>query len=235
MSNFEKIEAYTEGWMTDTEREAFENELHTNAAIRQDYEDWLDAEAILKNNLVARDNSAIREILTPLTQQYFREEKKQPAKVVPFKKYLLAAVAAVLIIYLAVPAGIDSYDVPEMPQAVVRGAEELSNKGALLFNQGKYQESLPLLKEQAAARPGDATAHFFYAVSLVKTKQYAAALPVLENLAVGQSAYKDDAAFFAALAAYKLDKKDAATKYAQLVPATSAYYKKAQQVLKKVE
>ncbi|MGC4233900.1 MAG: tetratricopeptide repeat protein [Niabella sp.] len=237
MTHFEKIEAYIEGWMTGPERAAFESELQTNAALKQDYEDWLEADAILKKNLLPADDAAIKEIVTPLTRQYFKQEKKQPAKVVSFKKYIIsvAAAAAIVIIYLSVPAGIDSYTVPEMPQAVVRGSEALSNKGALLFNEGKYKEAIPLLQQQAAANPGDATAHFFYAVSLVKTKQYETALPLLEKLATGPSAYKEDAAFFAALSAYKLDKKEETTEYAQLVSEGNSYYKKAQQLLKKLD
>ena len=134
MTHFEKIEAYIEGWMTGPERAAFESELQTNAALKQDYEDWLEADAILKKNLLPANDAAIKEIVTPLTRQYFKQEKKQPAKVVSLKKYMIsvAAAAAIIIIYFSVPAGIDNYNVPEMPQAVVRGSEALSNKGALV-------------------------------------------------------------------------------------------------------
>jgi len=234
MSNFEKIEAYIEGWMSEAERQAFEGELQTNTNLQQDYKDWLDAESILKNKLSAKDDSPIRNILSPLTQQYFKEEKK-PARIVPFKKFWMtaAAVAAIWLIYLAIPGGINSYDMPQMPQAVVRGSEGLSNQGALLFNEGKYQEALPFLKEQANAMPEDATAKFFYAVALVKTKQYSAALPVLEGLANGKSAYQQDATFFTALAAYNLNNKEKAAYYAGLVAPSNGYYKNAQQVLKK--
>lgn len=237
MSNFEKIEAYIEGWMTEPERAAFESGLQTNAALKQDYEDWLEADVILKKNLLPADDSAIKEIITPLTQQYFKQEKKRAAKVVSFKKYIIsvAAAAAIVIIYLSVPAGIGSYTVPEMPQAVVRGAEEVSNKGALLFNEGKYKEAIPLLKQQATANPGDATAHFFYAVSLVKTKQYETALPLLEKLTTGPSVYKEDAAFFAALSAYKLDKKEEAINYASQVSESGAYHKQAQKIISRLK
>jgi len=145
------------------------------------------------------------------------------------------AAAAILIIYFALPSGIDNYDAPEMPQAVVRGSEELSNKGALLFNEGKYEQALPLLKEQVAAHPDDATTSFFYAVSLVKTKNYREAFPVLQTLANGSSAYKEEAAFFAALAAYKLDKKEDAVNYAGIVSESGAYYKQAQKIISRLK
>ncbi len=237
MTHFEKIEAYIEGWMTGPERAAFESELQTNAALKQDYEDWLEADAILKKNLLPANDAAIKEIVTPLTRQYFKQEKKQPAKVVSLKKYMIsvAAAAAIIIIYFSVPSSIDNYNVPEMPQAVVRGSEALSNKGALLFNEGKYKEAIPLLQQQATANPGDATAQFFYAVSLVKTKQYKKALPLLEKLATGPSAYKEDAAFFAALSAYKLDKKEDAINYADMVGESGAYYKQVQKIINRLK
>ncbi|GAB3419795.1 tetratricopeptide repeat protein [Niabella aquatica] len=238
MSNFEKIEAYTGNRMTGPERAAFESELQTNVALKQDYADWLEADKILKRNLSRQEDvEQLQQTLKPLTQQYFKPGNKKPIKIIPFKKYMAAitAVAAMLILYFSLPSGIDRFKVPDMPQAVVRGAEELSNQGALLFNEGKYKEAIPLLKQQATANPQDATAHFFYAVCLVKIKQYETALPVLEKLANGPSAYKEDAAFFAALSAYKLGKKEEAAEYARFVGEGNSYYKKAQQLLKKLD
>lgn len=238
MTNFEKIEAYLEGWMAAQERAAFEKELETDAALYKDFEDWVAADKILKSNF-SKDEGVekLGQTLKPFTLQYFKAEENKKARVVSIKKYLIAAIAAaaIFIIYLSLPTGIDSYDMPNMPQAVVRGAEELSNKGAQLFNDGKYDMSLPLLKKQALDNPEDATANFFYGVALVKVKDYGAALPVLENLANRSSAYKEEAAFFTALSAYKLDKKQTAIKYAKLVSAQNSYFENAQRVIKKAE
>ncbi|MCH5716279.1 hypothetical protein [Niabella hibiscisoli] len=173
MSNFEKIEAYTEGWMSEPERTAFEIELQADAQLKQDYADWLQADDILKRQIGNQpDITNLKQILDPLTQQHFKTEGAPKTKVVSIKKYLVAAIAAaaIFILYLSLPGGIENYTVPDMPQAVVRGSEELSNKGAQLFNEGKYEEALLLLREQASSEPGDATANFFYGVTLVKTK-----------------------------------------------------------------
>ena len=236
MNNFEKIEAYLEGWLIDAERAAFEAELKEDLQLKQDYEDWLQTDAALKRQFSDNNEESIKQILTPLTQQYFGKEKKE-TKVIPFKKYLLAitAAAAVLIIYFSIPAGINNYQLPQMSQAVVRGTEDLNSKGAQLFNEGKYSEALPLLEQQIIANKEDVAAKFFYALSLVQTKQFETALPILENLANGLSAYKDDANFFAALSAYKLNKKETAVKYARQVSKENNNYKKAQRILKKME
>ncbi len=235
MSNFEKIEAYTEGWMSEPERAAFELELQADAQLKQDYEDWLHADDILKRHIGSRSNiTDLEQILNPLTQQYFKTEHPAKAKVVSIRKYVVSAIAAaaIFIIYLSLPTGIENYNVPNMPQAVVRGSENLSNKGAQLFNEGKYEEALPLLKEQALSKPEDATANFFYAVSLVKTKKYDEALTVLKPLAKGESAYKEDAVFFAALSAYKLNRKPEALGFAEKVSERNAYYQSSQKIIK---
>ena len=237
MNNFEKIEAYLEGWMTQEERAAFEAELQTNEALRKDYEDWLYTERVLQKQLSADEKTQeLKNILTPLTRKYFKVERKPQGKVVSFKKYIIAAAtaAAILIIFLSIPGGINNYQVPIMPQAVVRGAEDLSNEGAQLFNKGEYEKALPLLKQQAEHNPEDATIQYFYAIALIKTAQYEIALPVLERLSEGVSAYKEDAAFFTALAAYKLQRNDTALKYAQQVSEHSPYYKKAQKIIRKL-
>jgi cytochrome c-type biogenesis protein CcmH/NrfG len=236
MSNFEKIEAYTEGRMSEPERAAFELELQADAQLKQDYEDWLEADDILERHIGNQSNIAdLKQILNPLTQQHFKIENAPKAKVVSIKKYVIAAIAAaaIFILYLSLPGGIDNYTTPDMPQAVVRGSENLSNKGARLFNEGKYEEALPLLKEQASSEPNDAAANFFYAVSLVKTERYAEALAVLKPLSEGESAYKEDAAFFAALSAYKLNRRAEALAFAEKVAESSAYYQPSQKIIKK--
>ncbi|MCH5690706.1 hypothetical protein LWM68_44665 [Niabella sp. W65] len=132
MSNFEKIEAYTEGWMSGPERAAFELELQANNQLKQDYEDWLKADDILKRHIGSSSGiTDLKQILAPLTQQHFQKENIQKAKVVSIKKYLVAAIAAaaIFIIYLSLPAGIEHYPIPDMPQAVVRDRKTYPIKG----------------------------------------------------------------------------------------------------------
>jgi len=128
MNNFEKIEAYLEGWMTQEERAAFEAELQTNEALRKDYEDWLYTERVLQKQLSADEKTQeLKNILTPLTRKYFKVERKPQGNVESFKKYIIAAATAtaILIIFLSIPRGVVNSQVPTMPQAEVRGSEDL--------------------------------------------------------------------------------------------------------------
>lgn len=234
MNNFEKIEAYTAGWMSEQERAAFELELQTDSVLKQDYADWIETDRLLKKNLTAtEDLDQLQQILSPLTRQHFNANAQKPGKLVSLKKVWIAAaaIAACLVLYFSLPSGIGDYPVPQMSQALVRGGEDSSNQGAQHFNEGHYEKALPLLEARARSGPDDAGAQFFYAVSLVQTRHYEKALAVLDPLTRGRSVYQEDAAFFAALSAYHLERSQVAIQYADQVGASSLYYKTAQKII----
>jgi len=236
MNNFDAIEDYINGDLSGQDRIAFETRLKTDIDLQKDYQDWVNTENILKKHLSAQDKTIqLKSTLQPLTKKYFSSQKPE-ARLVSIKSAWLAAaaVAAIFIIYFSLPGGVYHFSTPEMPQAIVRGDENLANKGALLFNEGHYNEALPLLQQQAIGKPDDATANYFYAVCLVKTDRYEEALPLFLNLSKGVSAYKVDASFFAAYAAYKTNKKEDALKYAKMVPENNPYFKNAKKIIQKL-
>ncbi|GAB3006819.1 hypothetical protein GCM10027051_02940 [Niabella terrae] len=233
MENFEKIEAYTAGWLSETARQDFEAELLRDPALRQDYEDWLAADKTLRRQL--SDPEGVRrleQLLRPLQQQYFTASTKQ-ARLIPWKKYLTIAIAAavLLLVWLMVPGGPGSYQLPEMPAALVRGNVNTINQAAQYFNQGAYSKALPLLKTALAADPGDATSAYFLGLCYFKTEDFERALPLLEQIATGKSVYQSDACFFTALAAYKMDLVAKARIFAGRVPESGRYYKNAKKLL----
>lgn len=233
MNNFEEIENYLEGLMSIEDRAVFEQRLKTDNQLKKDFDDWNQTADILQRRLANKDREEqLSQILTPLTKNYFKENKSR-GKIISIKTILIGvtSVAAALILYFSLPTGIDNFETPEMPQALVRGNETLSNNAAKLFNEHKYIEALPLIQQQAIEKPDDATINYFYAVCLIKNKQYENAVLVLDKLTKGVSVYKSDAAFFAAYAAYKSGKNEAAINYAKQVPPESLYYKKAQKIL----
>lgn len=238
MNHFEQIEAYLGGEMNAEEKASFEALLQENAALKKDYDEWLQTEAIITKHEAAEAGvPALKKTLEPLTRDYFNtEQASQKGRVVSFKKYVYAAMAAaaILAIFFFMPGSIDNYDINPMPGAVVRGKEDATKKGAQLFNEAKYAEALPYLAQNAAEDTASATANFYYAVALIKTENATAALPLFEKLAEGGSVYKEDSYFFAALAAYKINNKEVAEKYASRAPENNQYYKHAQRLLKKL-
>lgn len=239
MNNFEQIESYLSGAMNAAEKAAFETLLTKNAALKKDYDLWVETGAIISRHEKARAGvHELHNTLTPLTKEYFTSQQKNKGNVIPIKKYLYAAmaVAAALLLFFLIPAGnnFENYEVTPMPGAVVRGTEDPAKTGARLFNDGQYAEAQPYLQQQVTARPDDATGNFYYAVALIKTGNYTQALPIFEKLTQGNSAYKEDSYFFAALSAYKNNQKDVAANFASAVPPSNRYYKNAKQLLKKL-
>ena len=238
MNHFEQIEAYLSGAMVEQEKALFEQQLQQDAALRRDFEEWLQTEAIIAKHEAAEANlPEIKKTLSALTRAHFgKSAHEQKGKLILFRKYVYAAMAAaaILLFFILMPGGIDNYNIAPMPGAVVRGAEDAGKKGGQLFNEGKYAEALPYLRKNANADTANATANFYYAVALLKTERATDALPVFKKLAQGGSAYKGDSYFFAALAAYKSGEKNLAKEFAKQVPQASPYYKNARKILKKL-
>ncbi len=236
MNNLELIALYMSGEMEESEKRDFEARLNVDETLRNEFEEWKQTDEILRKQLHAGERiSDLENILNPLTQKHF--SSAQTGKVVHFKRYLFAAaaVAAIFLVILLLPNGIDNYSVSPMPHAVVRGDENAVSKGAQFFNDKKYKEAIALFEQSLQNNPDDATTQFYYAISLIKEKRYSPALDVLKPMADGKSAYKGDANFFAAYADWKLGNKEEALSYAEKVPESSSYISNARKLIKKLK
>ena len=232
---YSDIDAYLNGELNAEEQQRFEEELRSNTQLQVQVNAYR-----LLNNKVGKHQRAeqtlpeLKQILDPLTHQYFKQQK---AKVFTMKRtmYMLAAAASVvLILMLALPGtSPDGYSIDNMPGAIVRGTEDEKAKAAQLFNNKQYAEAATAFAKLKATAPADATVDFYLGISLLKTEQYADALPLFETLTIGTSVYAEDANFFAALSAYHLQQNEKAKQYAEKVKEGSRYWKNAKAILKK--
>ncbi len=234
---FELIEQYEDGLMTAGEKLAFENRLQQEPALQQALQDYRELNNIIGKHAAAEKTlPRLREILQKNSDIHFAE--KTGAKVVSFKKYLiaLAAAAAVILIFLFVVPGssIDNFKVPDMQAVIVRGDEEVNEAGKL-FNEGKYREAIPAFQKALETDSTNSTLQYFYAIALIKVKEYNQAIPLMMQLANGQSAFKNDAGFFVAYALYKNGDVSRAAELAKAVPAQSSYYTQAQELARKAQ
>ncbi|TWI81205.1 TolA-binding protein [Lacibacter cauensis] len=234
---YSDIDAYLNGELTAEEQQQFEQELRSNQQLQEQVNTYR-----LLNSTVGKHQQAeqtlpqLKQILDPLTHQYFKKEK---AKVFTMKRtmYMLAAAASiVLILLVALPgASPDDYSFDAMPGAVVRGAEDDKAKAAQLFNNKQYAEAAKAFQQLKTTSPADAALDFYLGISLLKTEQYAEALPLFETLANGTSVYAEDANFFAALSAYHLKQNEKAKQYAAKMKDGSRYWKNAKAIIKKLK
>ena len=234
---YSDIDAYLNGELNAEEQQRFEEELRSNTQLQEQVNAYR-----LLNSTVGKHQQAeqtlpeLKKILDPLTHQYFKQQK---AKVFTMKRtmYMLAAAASVvLILMLALPGtSPDNYYFDAMPGAIVRGTEDEKAKVAQLFNNKQYAEAATAFTKLKATAPADATVDFYLGISLLKTEQYAGALPLFETLANGTSVYAEDANFFAALSAYHLQQNEKARQYAEKVKEGSRYWKNAKAILKRMK
>ena len=233
---YSDIDAYLNGELTAEEQQQFEQELRSNQQLQEQVNTYR-----LLNSTVGKHQQAeqtlpqLKQILDPLTHQYFKKEK---AKVFTMKRtmYMLAAAASIVLILLVALPGTspDDYSFDDMPGAIVRGTETDKAKAAQLFNNKQYTEAAKAFQQLKTTSAADASVDFYLGLSLLKTEQYAEALPLFETLANGTSVYADDANFFAALSAYHLQQNEKAKQYAAKVKDGSRYWKNTKAILKKL-
>jgi|GEM_PF-2699719 len=234
---YSDIDAYLNGELTAEEQQQFEQELRSNQQLQEQVNAYR-----LLNSTVGKHQQAeqtlpqLKQILDPLTHQYFKKEK---AKVFTMKRtmYMLAAAASIVLILLVALPGTspDDYSFDDMPGAIVRGTETDKAKAAQLFNNKQYAEAAKAFQQLKTTGTPDAAVDFYLGISLLKTEQYAEALPLFEILANGTSVYAEDANFFAALSAYHLQQSEKAKQYAEKVKEGSRYWKNAKAIIKKLK
>lgn len=237
----EDIEAYLNGEMDAVQKQEFEQQLTTDAQLQKQVEELRFLQTTIDKHLQAEQTlPELKKILTPLTQTHFHKaEQQKGAKVISMNRVFaaIALAASVILIFFLFPPGVsvDGYPVDEMSGAITRGNETELAKAAQLFNDEKYAEAEAAFQQLKATSPDDATINYYLGISLVKTKNFKESLTLFEALAKGESVYKEDANFFAALSAYNLQQNDKAKEYASAVKKESKYYKYAKAVLKKIK
>lgn len=237
----EDIEAYLNGEMKAVQKQEFEQQLTTDIQLQKQVEELRFLQTTIDKHLQAEQTlPELKKILTPLTQTHFHKlEQQKGGKVISMNRVFAAialAASVILIFFLFLPGvSVDGYPVDDMSGAITRGNETQLAKAAQLFNDQKYAEAVTAFQQLKTESPDDATINYYLGISLIKTKNFTEALPLFEALAKGESVYKEDANFFAALSAYNLQQNDKAKEYAAAVKKESKYYKYAKAVLKKTK
>lgn len=237
----EDIEAYLNGEMKAVQKQEFEQQLTTDIQLQKQVEELRFLQTTIDKHLQAEQTlPELKKILIPLTQTHFHKaEQQKGGKVISMNRVFAAialAASVILIFFLFLPGvSVDGYPVDDMSGAITRGNETQLAKAAQLFNDQKYAEAVTAFQQLKTESPDDATINYYLGISLIKTKNFTEALPLFEALAKGESVYKEDANFFAALSAYNLQQNDKAKAYAAAVKKESKYYKYAKAVLKKTK
>jgi Flp pilus assembly protein TadD len=242
--SFEDIARYADDLMPPDEREAFKAALDTDLELQQQLALYRDVDTSLQQQFTRDEQrEALQSTLQQMRKEYFGAQVAAPAKVIPFKRYLSAAiaVAAVLVVALFIwnPFAANLYDKyagTQMVAQVERGShiDTVLQNATTAFNNKEFTEAAVLLAEVVQTEPDNSFANFYFGVALLQTDKLAQARTVFTKLFNGESAFKYEAAFYLALSYLKEDNKAATKEWLKKIPQDAPNYNKTAELLKKL-
>lgn len=243
MDTFNDIARYAEGDMTAEERSAFETVLASDESLRRQLALYREVNTSLQQQFSADDRrNQLQESMQSLRSEFFGGAS-QPAKVIPFKRFLRGAVAvaavliAVVVIWQPWKASLfETFSDTSMTAPAERGAsaDNLLQQAVIAFNSKDYKAAAATLQQVRQQDTANSFVNFYYGVALLHTGQLALARALFNQLYAGQSAFKFEAAFFQALGYLKENDKRSCGVWLQKIPADAPGYNKAQELLKKL-
>jgi hypothetical protein len=165
------------------------------------------------------------------------------AKVVSLQSYLKWAtgVAAVLMVGLFIWAPwntslYEDYAISQTLSVAERGQAEANtmSRAAEYYNKKDYAAAKPLFAEAYQAAPEDALTGYYYAITLIETREEDKGRAILTDIYNGESVFKYDAAFYIALSHVKQDQKKEAVDWLNKIPAGNNHYDASQELKKKL-
>ncbi|MCC7507617.1 MAG: tetratricopeptide repeat protein [Saprospiraceae bacterium] len=247
---YNRIEDYLDDTLSPADRAAFEAELAADAELAAALEVVREARERLSRQWAGEAaDTALHATLRQVGAQHFGAS--EPAATQTNRPWIvrrwpaLAAAAAIagLLIWLGWPAGntdarlYAQYKTYPKAGFVTRGGgpdqAELANATAA-FNQGRYQDALPVLEQQAAAYPDDLEARFFLALCLIETGRTADGRAQLEQISAAPNAWASDARWQLALSYLKEKDRSRCQELLSGIPPDDAHYEQAQQLLAKL-
>jgi hypothetical protein len=252
---YEKIELYLAGAMQLEERKAFEEELATNAELK----DTL----LLYGNLDSeytqlfqqqKGEKQLKQTLSSLNAQYFTNKNTETTstitsneKVKRFNYFKITAAAAsvALIIFLGIylfNAGSTKSNgelyasfYTEESLSNTRGVNDSLQTAAELFNSKQYKAALPYLMALTENDKSLTNMQMALGNTYMQLAQYNNALNCFYEISNGNSLYKDRALFNIALVHLKQDQVANCKTTLKTIESSSAYYNKAQELLKQLK
>lgn len=236
---------YVDDEMNAQERHEFEQLMQQDDELHAYVQQYQQAHTALKQHIAPDahlDN--LKNTLGQLNSTYFTEEEdKGGAKVVPFRTYTrwVSGIAAILIMGLLVfnpwrKSLYEQYNTATVMSVTERGEGSQTDleKAAAYYNQKDFQKAENLLAVITKKDTTNNLSRFYYALTLIEDKKPALARPILEKIYQGQSAFKYDAAYYLGLSYIKDKDKQNCKAWLLRVPAGTANYTKARELLQKL-
>ncbi|THU33578.1 hypothetical protein FAM09_25885 [Niastella caeni] len=244
MNTFNDIARYAEGEMTADERSAFETALASDESLRRHLALYQEVHGSMKQYFSADEQrDQLQGTMQSLRGEFF-SAASQPAKVVPFKKYLRSAVAVAAIVIAVLfiwqpwkPDLFKQFSETSMVTPAERGnaTDNLLQQAVEAFNKKEYAAAASLLQQVQQQDTANSFVYFYYGVALLQTNRMVEARTVFDKLYAGQSAFKFEAAFYQALGYLKEENKALCREWLAKIPADAPNYSKAQELFLELE
>ncbi len=241
----DKIQDFLDGLLSEEERNSFEKELATNDELMEEVRMQKKLNEVIRSRIEASVRiDELKVSLAKNREKYFVssiskiKNSLSTPKVFSLKKWTITiGVAACLLLGLNF-LGVFSPSLNELPlltSEVVRSSNNKNevNDAIASFNAKNYNESIQLFTALTKKAPLNSRFQYYLALSYMGKKEWKDAKDTFIPIAEGNSIFREDAAYFTAVAALELEDKKLALAYAKRVSKDSQYYKKAQRIIKK--
>jgi len=235
---FEHIQEYLDGNLLPEDRQQFERELETNAALQSETDDQRMLRAALEKQLAAEATvPALRATLTEASDRHFGGAlRKKKTSIIRWLGPLAAAAIILFVFNLRGWFMTDYEALPTMPTTVTRGTtgDRTFIQAAEAYHAENYSEAINLLQTLTAADTTVIRYRYYLGLSYLGKTDYPQAVEWLQPIADGRSVFAEDACYFTAVAFWRLNRLEEAQAYVARITKTSEYYQKAEKLHQKL-
>ena len=176
----EIIDEYLEGSLSDSERDDFENALHTDKDIEQEFELHKDLDRILSDQKVVD----FRSTLMDAQQEYKRSQKRVPKIVKMARKYRYAAASVVLLLMIVGSILVISprsysneqlfhkYYKPGDAVGITRSGNVNVVDAIMKFHNGDYRAACDLFGDILKLDPSNVALMYYYGIASIEIQEY---------------------------------------------------------------
>lgn len=237
--NYETIERYILGELTEDELTSFEQKMETDAVFKQEVLLYKTVNKSLQNKYSSQNKKeALTATLQKMNTKHFESAKNLSQK--PNGSFLskilkISSIAAILVIgFFLLKPQVNLYSTYAEHQNLelqVKGNNESTLlETAELFNDKNYEAAAPLLKNYLAENPEDEEIQIAYGISLLETEKIAEAQQIFTSIYDKNTVFKNKAAWYLALSFLKQKNELQTIAFLNKIDSESFYGKKAEKL-----